>query len=231
MLRPLAILALLAHPALAAGFPDGVTGHDVARLVTAALKKAGVEASVKAPLRAFPACDSEPAVTPRNGDWATAEMTCPAPRWSRALRTGAKGAPAASPAEPAAPHMAASLVRSLPKGAVIAAGDVRLAPVTGLGPDDIFPDPAEVVGRRLKSAVGAGKPLLVRHLEPRWLVEPGAPLVLVAKAGGLSVSAPAEAKEAGLLGDVVRVVNLSSGREVKAIVTGPNLVSAQANIP
>ncbi|MEY4983924.1 MAG: flagella basal body P-ring formation protein FlgA [Pseudomonadota bacterium] len=228
-----ALLALLAQPALAAGYPDGLPGAEVARLVSRALEAAGLTATVAAPLRAFPACGSVPDVTARNGDWRTAEITCPAPRWSRALRTGAQAATAAPDAlaAPAAPQMAVTLARSLPRGAVVAAGDLTLAPVAGLGPDDIFTDPAEVAGRRLKSAVGAGRPLLLRHVEPRWLVQPGAPLLLEARAGGLSVTAPAEAREAGLLGDVVRVVNLSSGREVKATVTGPNRVSAGANIP
>ena len=110
-----AILGLMAQPALAAGYPDGLPGAEAARLVTAALAAAGVSAEVKAPLRAFPACDSVPEVTPRNGDWATAEITCPAPRWSRALRTGAKAAtPAPAPDAPA-PLMAVTLARSLPK--------------------------------------------------------------------------------------------------------------------
>jgi flagella basal body P-ring formation protein FlgA len=229
--RALALI-LAATPAVAGGYPDGVPGAEVARLVAAAMRDAGIEAAPAAPTRPYPACAGALSVSPRTADWATAEVTCSAPRWSRALRTGARqDGTAAEPAPEAPPAMAVTLKRSLSKGAVITPDDLALAPVAGLGPDDIFLDPAELAGRRLKAAVGAGKPLLTRHVEPRWLVEPGAPLILVASAGGLQVSAPAEAREAGLMGDVVRVVNLSSGREVKAIVTGPNRVSTQANIP
>lgn len=221
-----------ATAAQAGSYPDGVPGAEVARLVTAALEQAGAGGDVTSPLRPYPPCTGSLTVAPRGGDWATAEITCTAPRWARALRTGAKtdAGPTTAPHE-TAPAMVVALKRSLPRGATLTAADLVLAPATGLGPDDIFLDPAELSGRRLKSAVGAGKPVLTRHVEPRWLVEPGAPLVLVATAGGLQVSAPAEARDAGLMGDVVRVINLSSGREVRAIVTGPNQVATRANIP
>ena len=52
----------------------------------------------------------------------------------------------------------------------------------------------------------------------------------LAAAGGLAVSAPAEALEDGGMGDVIRVLNLSSQREVKVVVTGQNSVMAQTNM-
>lgn len=227
--RVLALLLLMAQP-LWAGYPDGIPGAEMGRILRAALQAAGVDADMADPLRAFPACDTVPDVAPRAGDWTTAEVTCPAPRWSRALRTGARIATAAAPEQPTAAPMAVTLSRSLPKGAVVTAADLTLQAVAGLSPDTTFRSVDEVAGRRLKAALGAGKAVLQRHVEPRWLVEPGAPLVLVAASGGLAVAAPAEALEPGALGDVVRVINRSSGREVKAVVTGPNRVAAQTNI-
>jgi flagella basal body P-ring formation protein FlgA len=122
------------------------------------------------------------------------------------------------------------LNRSLPKGAIVTDADLTMAQIAGLSPDQTFRSINDVAGRRLKSALGAGKPVLQRHVEPLWLVEIGAPVVLIASAGGLEVSAPAEAIEPGGMGDLVRVLNLASGREVKAVVTGPNRVTAQTNI-
>jgi flagellar basal body P-ring formation protein FlgA len=72
--------------------------------------------------------------------------------------------------------------------------------------------------------------VLLRQLEPVWLIAKGNPVVLVATAGGLAVSAPAEALEDGGMGDVIRVLNLSSQREIKAVVTGKNSVTAQTNM-
>ena len=58
----------------------------------------------------------------------------------------------------------------------------------------------------------------------------GNPGGLVDEAGGLAGSTPAEALGEGERGDVIRGANLSSGREVKALVTGQNTVMAQTNM-
>lgn len=232
LLLILPVLPLTGLAAQAAGYPDGMPGAEVGRLVRSALTDAGVAAEVTDPIRPYPACNTVPVVTPRDGGWTNAEVTCSAPHWVRIFRTGTGPAPRmAKPEAPKPLEMRAVVLKhSLSRGTQIASEDLELAPVSAVGPDQIFSDPTEVVGRRLKLSLGEGKPVLVRHLEPRWLVQPGAPLVLMAMAGNLAVSAPAEALDAGAEGDVVRVVNLSSGREVKAIVTGQNTVMAQTNM-
>lgn len=232
MMRAALVILILSTKVALAGYPDGVPGAEVGRLVRAALDSAGVSVAVTDPIRPYPPCDAAPMVTPQDGGWGNAQITCAAPRWQRLLRTGLGPVPriTLTPDAPADQPMALTLRRSLAKGAPIGADDLELAPIAGLSPDQVFTDPADVVGRVLRQNLGAGRPVLARHLEPRWMVTPGAPLVLVAQAGGLSVSAPAEARDAGGEGDVVRVVNLSSGREVKAVVTGPNTVTAQTNM-
>lgn len=233
-MRTLAVMVMLAGPAMAAGYPDGIPGDEVAQLIRAALAEAGQEAGdLAVPGRSFPACETVPQVAPRQGSWATAEVSCPAPVWSRAVRTGL-AIPQRAVAEPEAAGstgpMVVTLARSVARGAVLTAADVTLAPVAARAPDGIFTDPTDVIGRRTKAAMGEGKAVLLRQLEPDWLVEAGNPLVLIAAAGGLAVSAPAEALEDGAMGDVIRVVNLSSQREVKAIVTGRNSVTVQTNM-
>lgn len=233
MRRALALLSLcLTAPPALAGYPEGVPGAEVGRLVRAALERAGVEVAVTDPIRPYPACDGIPMVAPQDGSWTNAQITCDAPRWQRLLRTGAGPVPriTLTPDEPSPGPMVLVLRRSLQRGEMVTAADVESVAAEALSPDQSFTDPGDVVGRRLKLSLGAGKPILARHLEPLWLVQSGAQVVLVAQAGGLVVSAPAEARDAGRSGDVVRVVNLSSGREVKAIVTGPNIVTAQTNI-
>jgi flagella basal body P-ring formation protein FlgA len=231
-MRAVAVILMLSTKAALAGYPDGVPGAEVGRLVRAALDSAGVVVEVTDPIRPYPPCDAVPVVTAQGGTWGNAEITCAAPRWQRVLRTGLGPVPRITLTrdEPAERPLALILRRSLAKGAPIGADDLELAPIAGLSPDQIFTDPADVVGRSLRQSLGAGRTVLARHLEPRWMVTPGAPLVLVAQSGGLSVSAPAEARDAGGEGDIVRVVNLSSGREVKAVVTGPNTVTAQTNM-
>lgn len=236
LLLLMAPLILTAAPVRAADYTDGLSGPEVGQLVRDAMQQAGAPApGFSDPARGFPACDTAPAVTPRQGDWATAELRCASPAWTRAFRTGASpsGARAARPDSgdtAASGPLVVTLKHSIARGAMIGPEDIELRPMAERSTDQIFTDLAEVVGRRTKASLGAGKPVLLRHLEPVYLIETGNPLVLMATAGGLSVSAPAEALESGQLGDVIRVVNLSSQREVKAVVTGKNSVTAQTNM-
>lgn len=227
-------LMLMATPALAMEYGGGVPGAEVGRLIRAAMAEAGETVPEFAdPARGFPPCASVPEVLPRQGSWATAEVRCDGPVWSRAVRTGAVPGAAASSVAPEAADagpMVVVLARSVARGTVLMAEDLTLAPSGARGPDGIFTDPDEVIGRRTKTALGEGKPILLRQLEPVWMVARGNPVVLVAMAGGLAVSAPAEALDDGGMGDVIRVLNKSSGREVKAVVTGRNSVLAQTNM-
>lgn len=231
MLRLAMVFAAMALP-VRAGWPEGVPGTEVGRLVREAMAAAGAEAPEFAdPVRAYPACTADPAVTQRGGSWATAELRCAAPAWVRALRTGAEPAAriVAEDAVAEAGPEVVTLARSLARGAMISAGDLVVRPMSGRGAEGIFTDPAAVIGRRARVSLGEGQPVLLRQLEPAWLVEAGNPVSLAATAGGLTVSAPAEALEDGAMGDVIRVLNLSSQREVRAIVTGANIVNAQTN--
>ncbi|WP_338401960.1 flagellar basal body P-ring formation chaperone FlgA [Paragemmobacter straminiformis] len=233
MLRWPLVLVLTALPAGAGGWPEGIPGAEVGRMVREAMVAAGQAVPGFAdPVRRFPPCAAAPAVSPRAGSWATADLRCAAPVWLRSVRTGAQPAARAKPDAPEAAlgPKVVTLTHSLARGAMIGAGDIGLAPMPERAVDGIFTDPAMVIGRRAKVGLGEGQPVLARQLEPVWLVEKGNPLSLTASAGGLSVSAPAEALENGALGDVIRVMNLSSRREVKALVTGPNIVTAQTNM-
>lgn len=231
-MRGVLLALMLAQPAVAMDYAAGVPGAEVGRLVREAMVAAGEEVpGFPDPARAFPGCNSAPEVTPRQGSWATAVVTCPAPVWSRAVRTGAATPAPLREAEAAsAGPMVVVLARSVARGAVLMAEDLTLAPAGARVPDGIFGDPGDVIGRRTRAALGEGKPVLLRQLEPVWTVAKGNPVVLVAAAGGLAVSAPAQALDDGGMGDVIRVINLSSQKEVKAIVTGPNAVTAQTNM-
>lgn len=222
---------MLASPVAAMEYAAGVPGAEVGRLVRAAMAAAGEDVPDFAdPVRAFPPCAGVPMVGPRQGSWSTAEVACAAPVWSRAVRTGASAPVAAAREVDTAERMVVTLARSVARGVVLTEGDVTLAPAGARIPDGIFTDPDEVIGRRTKAAIGEGRAVLLRQLEPVWMVAKGNPVVLMANAGGLSVSAPAEALEDGGMGDVIRVLNLSSQREVKVVVTGKNSVTAQTNM-
>ena len=225
--------ALVASLAAGAAMAGDIPGAEIGRMVRAALVAAGQPTTgVRDPLRAYPACDHAPVIGPSQGRWAVAELRCDSPSWRRQLRTGVQdGAqPAASDdSESRAPSgdlvLAVVLTHSMARDAVLSPDDLTLRPVPPQSGEQIFTDPAQIIGRRLKTALGPGHVLLLRHLAPDYLVEPGMPLALEAQAGPLSVTAPAESQQSGQLGDVIRVTNLVSGKELKAIVTARGRVT------
>ncbi len=223
--------AALAAAVLAGGTAqaEGLDGAEVSALISVALAEAGLSGQPAiAAARRFPPCARKPSVTPRDGDWRTVEIACDAPEaWRRAVRSGADVAPQrADGAVPDAPVGAPVVVltESLRDGTVLSEAHLELlAAPPGVDPTAIR-DPRQVVGRRLAVAVGAGRPLLARHLEPDWLVEKGAPLVIAFDAGGVQVSSPGTALEPGQRGDLVAARNLASGRKVRGRVTGRNAI-------
>lgn len=239
-MRWLCALAVIASPALAEGdYADGVSGIEAAELVSLALSEAGVSgAEPTVPVRPFPACDHAPTVSPKFDGWETAELRCDSPSWSRNIRTRASVAQVAplrleitnnDVPENLGP-MVVALARTMGRGEMVTAGDVRLLPRTAQTPRDTFSEIEQVVGRRLRSSIGEDQFLLTRHLDPDWAVRVGTPIALQIQVGPINVIAPGEALQDGRIGDVIELRNLSSGKVVRGVVTGDNIVALRPNI-
>jgi flagellar basal body P-ring formation protein FlgA len=199
-------------------------------LATKAMREAGVvDAAPVAPSRPLPPCNAEVSVAPRQGRWSTVELTCATPAWTRALRTHATqvvaSTPQSAPAEPVVQRTALGLKRTLGKGAVISAGDLVELSQDNRAPEQIYTDPAALIGRRLRQSLAPGRPILARHLEPDWIVEQEGPVVILSQTGGISISVAGRAQSNAALGDLVSVTNLSSGRSVMARVIGKDMVA------
>jgi flagella basal body P-ring formation protein FlgA len=201
-------------------------------LATKALRAAGIfDADPIAPSRPMPGCEGSIAVTPRQGNWSTVALSCDSPRWTRSMRTRASATMTSRakpnlPQPPAeAPRQALSLTHSLGKGEVITPDHLILIPVSEQTSEQVYTDPETLIGRRLKQAIAPGKPILPRHLETNWMVEKGAPVVILTQVGGISVSSKGEALENAAFGDLVAVRAYSSGRSVSARVIGTDTVS------
>ena len=74
-----------------------------------------------------------------------------------------------------------ALKHSVRKNAMISADDLILVPVLARNTMGAFFDPADLVGRRMKSSLTAQKPVLARHLHPDWMVEEGNEVLIVAR--------------------------------------------------
>ncbi len=114
---------------------------------------------------------------------------------------------------------------TLPRGTVLAAGDVdlRYQDITRLK-EPVF-SVAEVVGKRLKRSVRLGEPLQKKQVEFPPLIKRGERVVIQAKGHGLTLTAAGEAKQDGRPGESIRVINSQSHKEVICRVVAPGLVT------
>lgn len=119
------------------------------------------------------------------------------------------------------------IARPLQRGDGIHADDVRSEErdVTRLGYGYIN-DMADVEGRTLSRALGAGSVLTPSALGGRSEVKAGDQVQLVSRLNGIEVRASGVALGGGDNGSRLRVRNGSSGKVVDAMVTGPGQVLA-----
>jgi len=91
----------------------------------------------------------------------------------------------------------------------------------------LIQDPKEAVGKKLKTSLPAGAILYAQALEAPTLVHRGERVTIMAKSQAIKITAPGEARNSGALGEMIRVKNLTSRREIHARVTGAGLVEAE----
>ena len=118
-----------------------------------------------------------------------------------------------------------ALARSVSRNDMIAADDLLMVAISERNALGAFFDPADVIGRRVKIGVGVNKPLMARHLHPNYLVEEGSEVLISSYAGGISVDMVGYALENGQFGEWIGVENVSSGKMVRAKITGEKKVT------
>ncbi|GEM_PF-1533080 len=117
-------------------------------------------------------------------------------------------------------------LRNLAWHEVIGEGDVALMEREI---DPLYPAAkslSQVIGKRLKKPIRKGDVVITSYLESPPVVKRGSAVVIVAQVGGVSVKAQGKACESGGIGDKIEVLNISTGRRIKALVLGPGMVQA-----
>lgn len=110
------------------------------------------------------------------------------------------------------------LIRDLPRGARLTAGDLDWAPGDAARPIRGAATRVEdVVGLELKRSVRAGLPVLEGDLKSPSLIRKGEPVKLYYTAAGLRLSVDGLAQNDAAAGDSVRVLNSYSRRSVDAV--------------
>jgi len=91
-------------------------------------------------------------------------------------------------------------------------------------PEGAATDPREVVGKRTRRGIGAGSVLQTRLLEAPPLIKRGAIVTILAESPRIKVIAQGQAKEDGVHGGQIRILNLSSHKEIYAKVVDESTV-------
>ncbi len=109
--------------------------------------------------------------------------------------------------------------RTIQRHEIISPDDLTLEvyDLTGV-PSDVVFDPLLVVGMGAKNTIQATRPVVLSNIQCPPVVLKGDLVTLEAVSGGVVVSIPGEALEAGACGELIRVRNTSSGAIVRARV-------------
>lgn len=88
-------------------------------------------------------------------------------------------------------------------------------------------DSADLVGKAARRAVVANQPINGRDIREPVIVAKGTLVTILLQSGAMTLSSQGKALADGSTGELVRIVNTSSGRVIEATVAGPNLVTVR----
>lgn len=119
-----------------------------------------------------------------------------------------------------------TLLQALPRDAIITEGDVDIVTLrrrpTGL---PTLSDPNQAIGLAAKRALSEGTELRPTMLKQPVVIKRGDQTVITAGSGGLLVRMSGKALEDGVLGEQIRVQNLTSKRTIQGEVQSDGSVS------
>ena len=110
-------------------------------------------------------------------------------------------------------------------GQIISKGDLRLVEENTISlREQTITDMDEVIGKRALRNIQEEQIITPRMFEDPPLVKKGKRVIIKAENKSISVSTIGKVLEDGREGDQIRVLNVSSGKEVLSVVRGPGLV-------
>lgn len=115
--------------------------------------------------------------------------------------------------------------RQLLAGTVLAAGDLQMQK-QDLAQADGYPvkNMSDAVGKKIRVTVRAGAPLKNNQLVSIPVIVSGQLVTIVAENVGLRITVAGRAKSSGGIGELIRVQNLTSGKEIPARVVDASTV-------
>ncbi len=118
------------------------------------------------------------------------------------------------------------LAQPAARGAIIEEADIAWIETAEARPAGVILDGEKLIGMEARRNLPAGAPIRTHDVNAPVLVQKGKLVTIAFEAAGLRLTHAGVALRDGADGDVIDVRNVKSERVVKAIVAGPNLVSA-----
>ena len=181
----------------------------------------------------FKSCNDHLKFFPVFKSWRTVEIVCSKPdsNWNIFVRTRANfDHNNTKNQEKLYKNMIVFSNKSLLKGHILKKSDLELAIAKKNVGTGIFNAIEDLVGRKLKQNVSLGFPIRSRHLHLEWVINKGDKIDIIKSAGGINISASGVALENGQKGEKIKVMNLSSEKNLVAWVINEKKVSIKAKI-
>ncbi|MGH6994519.1 MAG: flagellar basal body P-ring formation chaperone FlgA [Stellaceae bacterium] len=210
------VLAPAAQAAAAPGFTDPAAiraaVENAVQTAAPQLPATTLEADVAPidPAVHFPACPALAATAPPlSGSFITVKVSCPAPAWTIYV--------------PVRLHQWRQVVvaaAALPPNRPLTAADLTLARVdTATLPSAPVAEPAEAIGKLLRTNVPAASPILAAQLEAPVLIRRDQKVLVTLNDGAITVKTTLVAEQDGRVGDVISLRNPASQKVIRATVT------------
>ena len=210
------------------------SAKELSELLQNYLKNKGIESYPSIDKnKKFKSCGQNLKFFPVFKSWRTVEIVCSNPNnnWNIFVRTRAYfDNENTDRNEKINENMIVFSNKSLLKGHIIKKSDLKLSKAKKTVGTGIFNDIEDLVGRKLKQNISLGFPIRSRHLHLEWVINKGDKIDIIQSAGGINISASGIALENGQKGEKIKVMNLSSEKNLVAWVINEKKVSIKAKI-
>jgi flagella basal body P-ring formation protein FlgA len=132
------------------------------------------------------------------------------------------------PAEAARDEEVWEPTRALIPGDIIRREDIAARMLSRPNPEAV-PASQDIVGQQIKRHAAADRPLTIRDVGPRTVVQANSPVTVHWSSGTLKMELSARAMENGALGEEIHILNTSSGRTIRGIVVGDGMIEVKAD--
>ena len=217
----------------------GLSGKSIKATIQNTLNLYNISASpIINEKKLFPKCEDNLIIKPLQEDWKTVSVKCDGKttwkiivrnKFSASLEAGKKNSTTNSNFNKKRQELkevtVGAIKRSIRRGDVIMPTDVIEIDIPLNKATDIFPNYADLIGRRAKTTIKALTPVFSRQLETNFMIEEDMQVTIIHHGKHISVKMDGVALENGQYGDWINVKNTTSGRIILAKVVAEKKVT------